>query len=49
MPPAVVMKNLMELMFEYDIQVIFAGTKAKNIAKGLLLKAAENFRKNNAK
>lgn len=39
MPPAVVMKQLIEFMFEYGIHVIFAGPHAQNITKRLLLQA----------
>jgi len=39
MPPAVVINNFMRLMFHYNIHVIFAGKKGKQICKKLLLQA----------
>lgn len=39
MPCAVVAKELINIMFDYNVQVIFAGPKAFNITKKLLLNA----------
>lgn len=36
--PAIVMKGLLDLIFKYNIHVIFAGFKARNITRGLLIK-----------
>ncbi len=41
MPVVVVINNLLEMMIKYRIHIIFAGTKAKNISKGILLKIKE--------
>lgn len=39
MPVAVVASNLTQLMIEHNVQVIFAGSKARSMAKSLLLAA----------
>jgi ERCC4-type nuclease len=38
MPPAVVVKELIDIALEYDVHVIFAGRKAQSYAKRILLK-----------
>jgi ERCC4-type nuclease len=45
MPAAVVVSNLMSLMLEHGAHVIFAGTKGRSMAKGILLKAYELYQK----
>lgn len=45
MPVIVVINNLIEMMVKYRINVIFGGSKAKNIAKGILLKTKELYDK----
>jgi len=39
MPPAVVMRELIDFMLNYDVHVLFAGSKAQSLAKKLLLQA----------
>ncbi len=41
MPPAVVLSNLIDLMLQHGVQIIFAGSKAANITKKILLRAHE--------
>lgn len=43
MPPAVVVRELVDFMLDYDIHVIFAGNQAKFLAKKLLLKAYNDY------
>ena len=45
MPTAVVTSNLTILMLEYGAHVIFAGTRGKAMARGILLKAYELYTK----
>lgn len=45
MPPALIMQHLMTFMIDYNVHVIFAGSKGKNIAKRLLLQIYELHRK----
>jgi ERCC4-type nuclease len=37
MPPAVVMENLLKLMVHHNIHVFFGGSRAKNMAKSILM------------
>lgn len=39
MPVAVVMSNLIELMLTFNVHIIFGGTKARTMAKDILLSA----------
>jgi len=45
MPIAIVISNLTTLMLEHGIHVIFAGSRAQNLAKGILLAVYELHRK----
>lgn len=45
MPVAVVGVNLMRLIVEYGVQVIFAGSKARKMTKSILLAAYEQHRR----
>jgi ERCC4-type nuclease len=45
MPPAVVASNLTNLMLEYDIQVIFGGSKAQSMTRHMLLRAFDLHQK----
>lgn len=45
MPPAVVLANLIDLMVEHKVAVIFAGSKAAKITKNILLRAYELHQK----
>lgn len=45
MPIAIVVSNLTKLMLEHDIHVIFAGSRAQNMARGILLAVHEMHRK----
>lgn len=47
LPTILVRENLIRLMMEYHISVIFAGFSAKNIIKHLLLTAWKEFNVNN--
>jgi hypothetical protein len=40
-PVAIVINNLLTIMIQHGIPVIFAGKKAKNITRGILLRARE--------
>lgn len=42
-PVGVVMSNLLDLMYDYGIHVIFAGTRAKDITRSLLLTAYKKY------
>lgn len=43
--PAVVVNGLQEIMMRYGVHVIFGGKRAKAMARGLLLKAYDLYRK----
>lgn len=43
MPIAVIMRELVDFMLNYDIHVIFAGGKGQGLAKTLLLRAYKEF------
>lgn len=45
MPVAIVISNLTTLMLEHDVQIIFAGSRAQNMARGILLAVHELHRK----
>lgn len=44
MPPAIVFENLIKVMTEYGVHVIFAGKKAKAMTKMILLKIYNEYR-----
>jgi ERCC4-type nuclease len=46
MPPAVVASNLTDIILKHNVQVIYGGYKAQSMARGLLLRAYELYRKN---
>lgn len=45
MPIAVVNSNLIKLILEYNVQVVFGGMRAQAIARGILLQAYDLHRK----
>lgn len=48
-PPAIVIANLITLMVEHNINVIFAGDKGQSIAKRIMLKVYEKNKKSRKK